>query len=258
MKETLASFQKLLEIMKELREKCPWDSVQTFQTLRTLTIEETYELTDAIQKEDIEEIKKELGDLLLHIVFYAQIASEKNDFTIKDVCDAINKKLQYRHPHIYSNESASTANEVEQNWEQLKLKEKGGNKTVLEGVPHSLPALIKAHRIQDKARNVGFDWDEKEQVWEKVSEEMEELKVELRKQDADKSEAEFGDLLFSIINAGRLYGINPENALERTNQKFIKRFNYLEKMTLLKGKDLKKMTLEEMDVLWNEAKKQDL
>lgn len=258
MKETLASFQQLLEIMKELREKCPWDSVQTFQSLRTLTIEETYELTDAIQKEDVEGIKKELGDLLLHIVFYAQIASENNDFTIKEVCDAINKKLQYRHPHIYSNENAATANEVEQNWEQLKLKEKGGNKTVLEGVPDALPALIKAHRIQDKARNVGFDWDEKEQVWEKVSEEMEELKVELQKQDVDKSEAEFGDFLFSIINAGRLYGINPENALERTNQKFIKRFNYLEKMTLLKGKDLKKMTLEEMDVLWNEAKKQDL
>lgn len=256
--ETLASFEKLLAIMTELRSKCPWDSVQTFDSIRTLTIEETYELADAIINKDTEAIKKELGDLLLHIVFYAQMASETNDFTIKEVCDAINQKLIYRHPHIFGDTNANTAEEVEQNWEQLKLKEKGGNKTVLEGVPASLPALIKAHRIQDKARNVGFDWDEKEQVWDKVAEELQELRVELKKQDEDKSEAEFGDLMFSIVNAGRLYGINPENALERTNQKFIKRFNYLEKQTRLSGKDLKKMTLEEMDMLWNKAKELDL
>lgn len=255
---SLVSFEKLLTIMTELRAKCPWDSVQTFETIRTLTIEETYELADAIINKDTEGIKKELGDLLLHIVFYAEIASETNDFTIKDVCDSLTKKLIYRHPHIFGDTNADTATEVEQNWEQLKLKEKGGNKTVLEGVPASLPALIKAHRIQDKVRNVGFDWDEKEQVWDKVTEELNELKVELNKQDEDKSEAEFGDLLFSIVNAGRLYGINPENALERTNQKFIKRFNYLEDKTLLSGKDLKKMTHEEMDNLWNEAKKLDL
>ena len=255
--ETLASFENLLNIMEELRAKCPWDSVQTFETIRTLTIEETYELADAIVNKDMEGIKKELGDLLLHIVFYAQIGSETNDFTIKDVCDTITEKLIYRHPHIFAEENADTANEVEQNWEQLKLKEKGGNKTVLEGVPSSLPALIKAHRIQDKARNVGFDWDEKDQVWDKVNEELHELKIELQKNDENKSEAEFGDLLFSIVNAGRLYGINPENALERTNQKFIKRFNYLEKMTKLKGRNLKDMSLEEMDILWNEAKKLD-
>jgi len=254
MNETLDSFENLLNIMTELRAKCPWDSVQTFETIRTLTIEETYELADAIVNKDTEGIKKELGDLLLHIVFYAQIASETNDFNIKDVCDSLAKKLIYRHPHIFADENANTATEVEQNWEQLKLKEKGGNKTVLEGVPASLPALIKAYRMQDKARNVGFDWEEKEQVWDKVTEELNELKVELENQDEDKSEAEFGDLLFSIVNAGRLFGINPENALERTNQKFIRRFNYLEKMTLLRGKELKKMSLEEMDILWKEAK----
>jgi XTP/dITP diphosphohydrolase len=256
--ETLNSFEELLNIMTELRAKCPWDSVQTKETLRTLTIEETYELSDAIVQNKMDEIRKELGDLLLHIVFYAQIASETDDFNLKEVIDGLNQKLVYRHPHIFGSEKAATAGEVEQNWEQLKLKEKGGNKTVLEGVPSSLPALIKAHRIQDKARNVGFDWDDKEQVWEKVEEELEELKEEIRNRNSDKSEAEFGDFLFSVVNAGRLYGIDPETALERTNQKFIRRFNYLEQKTISQGKDLRKMSLEEMDVLWNEAKKQGL
>ncbi len=257
MQDTLASFAHLLDIMNELRDKCPWDSVQTFDSLRTLTIEETYELADAILKKNTDAVKKELGDLLLHIVFYAQIASETNDFTIKDVCDSITKKLIYRHPHIFASEHVDSALEVEQNWEQLKLKEKGGNRTVLEGVPTSLPAMIKAYRMQDKARNVGFDWDKKEQVWDKVLEELDELKVEIQKQDTEKMEAEFGDFLFSIINAGRLYGINPENALEITNQKFLKRFNYLEWQVGLQGKNLKDMTLDEMDVLWNQAKQKE-
>ncbi len=254
---TLESFGKLLQIMKELRAKCPWDSKQSFESLRTLTIEETYELADAIIKKDMMDIKKELGDILLHIVFYAEMASETNDFDMKDVCDALCKKLIYRHPHIYEETPADGEEEVLKNWEQLKLKEKGGNKTVLQGVPTSLPALIKSYRIQDKARNVGFDWKYKEQVWEKVAEELNELKTEIDAYDQDKMEIEFGDFLFSIVNAGRLYGIDPENALERTNQKFIRRFNYLEQKTIFQGRNLKEMTLDEMEEIWEEAKERE-
>jgi MazG family protein len=254
-KEKEEQFSRLLEIMSELRAKCPWDKEQTFESLRTLTIEETYELADAIVKSDKSEIRKELGDILLHIVFYAEIGSETNDFDIYDVCKGLCEKLIYRHPHIFADVEAGSSEIVMQNWESLKLKEKGGNKSVLSGVPVSLPALIKAHRIQDKARSVGFDWDDRKQVWDKVQEEINELKVEIDQLDKDKMEAEFGDLLFSLINAARLYDINPENALERTNRKFISRFNYLESKTITQGRDLKKMTLAEMDVLWNEAKR---
>ncbi|HOO19206.1 MAG TPA: nucleoside triphosphate pyrophosphohydrolase [Paludibacteraceae bacterium] len=253
--EIKEEFGRLVEIMNELRQKCPWDKEQTFDSLRVQTIEETYELSDAIMKKDMEEIKKELGDLLLHIVFYAQMANENNDFDIYEVCKALNEKLIYRHPHVFSNVKSDSTEAVVQNWEKLKLKEKNGNKTVLGGVPDSLPALIKAHRIQDKARYVGFDWEEKEQVWEKVKEEFLELQQEIKSMDKDKIEEEFGDLLFSLINAGRLYDINPENALERTNRKFISRFNYLESKTISQGKDLKQMTLQEMDEIWDEAKK---
>jgi len=253
--ETLRVFKELLEIMDELREKCPWDKEQSNETLRTLTIEETYELADAIIKKDASLIKKELGDLLLHIVFYAKIGSEANDFTMVDVIASLNEKLIYRHPHIFGDVKADDARAVEENWERLKLKEKGGNKSVLEGVPMSLPAMVKANRIQDKARGVGFDWEHKEQVWDKVKEEISEVQVEIEAKDKDKIEAEFGDLLFSVINAARLYDVNPENALERTNRKFIKRFNYLEEKTIKVGKDLKEMSLEEMDVIWEEAKK---
>jgi len=253
--EKLQEFERLLEIMTELRAKCPWDKEQTFDSLRIQTIEETYELVDAIIKKEMPSIRKELGDLLLHVVFYAQMGSETNDFDIYDVCKSLNEKLIYRHPHVFGETEANNAKTVEQNWEQLKLKEKGGNKTVLSGVPDSLPALIKAHRIQDKARSVGFDWEEREQVWDKVQEEINEFKVEVAAMDKDKMEAEFGDILFSLINAARLYDINPENALERTNRKFISRFNYLESKTLTIGKNLKDMTLAEMDVIWDEAKK---
>jgi XTP/dITP diphosphohydrolase len=252
------SFGKLLEIMDRLRAECPWDKVQTLESLRTLTIEETYELADAIVDQDLQEIKKELGDLLLHIVFYAKIGSETGAFDISSVIENLNKKLIYRHPHIFGDEKAETEREVLDNWEQLKLKEKGGNKSVLEGVPKGLPALIKAYRIQDKVRGVGFDWDEREQVWDKVAEEMEELKVELKADPGSpEAELEFGDLFFSLINAARLYGINPENALERTNLKFIKRFNFLEDKTLKQGIDLKSMPLIEMEKIWQEAKKSD-
>jgi len=240
--------------MTELRAKCPWDKEQTFESLRTLTIEETYELADAIIREDKKEIRKELGDILLHIVFYAEMGNETGDFDIYDVCKSLNEKLIYRHPHVFGEVEANNAKTVEQNWEQLKLKEKDGNKTVLSGVPATLPAMIKAHRIQDKARSVGFDWEEREQVWAKVQEEIDELKTEIGAMDKDKMEAEFGDLLFSLINAGRLYGIDPENALERTNRKFISRFNFLESKTIAQGRDLKKMTLAEMDEIWDEAK----
>lgn len=253
--DKLKEFNRLLEIMTELRSKCPWDREQTFESLRTLTIEETYELADAILKEDKTEIRKELGDILLHIVFYSEMGSESGDFDIYDVCYGLCEKLIYRHPHIFGDTEAHNAEIVMQNWEKLKLKEKGGNKTVLSGVPSSLPALIKAHRIQDKARSVGFDWEEREQVWDKVTEELMELKTEIQKMDKDKMEAEFGDLLFSLVNAARLYDINPENALERTNLKFMNRFNYLESKTISQGKDLKKMSLAQMDVLWEEAKK---
>ena len=255
--EKLQEFERLLEIMTELRAKCPWDKEQPFDSLRIQTIEETYELVDAIIKKEMASIRKELGDLLLHVVFYAQMGSETNDFDIYDVCKSLNEKLIYRHPHVFGETEANNAKTVEQNWEQLKLKEKGGNKTVLSGVPDALPALIKAHRIQDKARSVGFDWEEREQVWDKVQEEINEFKVEVAAMDKDKMEAEFGDMLFSLINAARLYDINPENALERTNRKFISRFNYLESKTLTIGKNLKDMTLAEMDVIWDEAKKEE-
>jgi XTP/dITP diphosphohydrolase len=251
------NFGKLLEIMDILREQCPWDKNQTFDTLRTLTIEETYELSDAIIEKDLNEIKKELGDLLLHIVFYSKLGSETGEFDVSDVIENLNQKLIYRHPHIFSNTKVKDAKEVEENWEQLKLIEKGRKNSVLEGVPKSLPALIKAYRIQDKVRGVGFDWDKKEQVWNKVTEELGELNHELLKNpDSQEAEIEFGDLFFSLINAARLYGINPENALERTNMKFIKRFNYLEERTIKLGKNLKDMTLEQMDKIWDEAKKE--
>lgn len=255
--EKLDEFRRLLEIMTELRTKCPWDKEQTFESLRTLTIEETYELADAILKDNKKEISKELGDLLLHIVFYAEMGNETQDFDIYDVTKNLCEKLIYRHPHIFGDVEANSPEKVMQNWENLKLKEKGGNKTVLSGVPVSLPALIKAHRIQDKARSVGFDWEEREQVWDKVNEELNELKVEIASMDQNKMEAEFGDLMFSLINAARLYNINPENALERTNRKFIQRFNYLESKTITLGKDLKKMSLSEMDEIWEEAKKNE-
>lgn len=251
-------FQRLLDIMDLLRDRCPWDKKQTFDSLRPNTIEECFELCDAISKKEMDNIKEELGDVLLHIVFYAKMASEEKQFDINDVCTYLCDKLVYRHPHIFATTEAETSAQVEQNWEQLKQKEKGGKKTVLGGVPDALPALIKAYRIQDKARNVGFDWDEKEQVWDKVKEEFDELQTEIKNMDADKMEEEFGDLLFSMINAARLYKINPENALERTNRKFIRRFNYVEQQTLKQGKNLKEMSLEEMDKYWNEAKKNNL
>ncbi len=253
--ERKEAFSRLLDIMDRLRAECPWDRKQTMESLRTLTIEETYELADAILMDDMQEIKKELGDILLHIVFYAKIASEKNEFTIKDVIDSLCEKLIYRHPHIFSDVEVSDEKEVERNWEQLKLKEKGRKKRVLEGVPASLPVMIKAFRMQDKARGVGFDWEEKEQVWDKVHEEIEELKVEISEGDQERIEEEFGDLIFSLINAARLYNINPDDALEKTNIKFIKRFNYLEEKAIEMGKDIKDMTLSEMDEIWEEAKK---
>lgn len=256
--EKMEAFGQLLDVLDELRVKCPWDREQTNESLRTNTIEETFELCEALMNEDNTNIKKELGDLLLHIVFYAKIGEEKNAFDIKDVCDSLCQKLIYRHPHVFGDVEAKTAGKVEQNWEELKLKEKGGNKTVLEGVAKHLPSLVKAHRIQDKARNVGFDWEKKEDVWNKVNEELNELKAEINNMDSDKMEAEFGDFFFSIINAARLYKINPDNALERTNQKFIRRFNYVEEHTIKQGKSLKEMSLQEMDKLWNEAKAKGL
>ena len=248
------SFNRLLEIMDELREKCPWDREQTTDSLRPLTIEETYELSDAILQHDYNNVCKELGDILLHIVFYAKIGEEQQQFTIDDVINKLCDKLIFRHPHVFSTTEVKNAGEVIQNWEQLKTKEKDGNKTVLSGVPQSLPSLVKAYRIQDKVRAVGFDWDEREQVWDKVNEELEELKIELKNADKDKTEQELGDFLFSIVNAARLYDINPDTALERTNRKFIKRFNYLEQKTIRQGRSLKDMTLAEMDVIWEEAK----
>lgn len=245
------AFVRLLNIMNDLREKCPWDKKQTMQSLRHLTIEEVYELTDAIFDNDVDEVKKELGDILLHIVFYAKIGSETNDFDITDVINGICEKLIHRHPHIYGDVTVKDEEEVKSNWEKLKLKE--GKKSVLEGVPKSLPALIKAIRIQDKARGVGFDWDNPEQVWEKVNEELGELKVEVENK-SSKIEDEFGDVLFSLINYARFLGINPEDALEKTNKKFIKRFQYLETESAKDGKKMGEMTLDEMDVYWNRAK----
>ena len=251
--QQLAAINRLLDIMDELREKCPWDKKQTFESLRNLTIEEVYELGDAIIENDLNEIKKELGDVLLHIVFYAKIGSEKNAFDIADVAHSISDKLISRHPHIYGNEVLETEEQVLQNWEKLKLKE--GNKSVLGGVPKSLPAMVKANRIQEKARGVGFDWDNASQVWEKVQEELVEFQDEVKANDVKKMEDEFGDVLFSLINYARFVNINPENALEKTNTKFIKRFQYLENKAKLDGKLLENMTLEEMDIYWNEAKK---
>lgn len=255
MDKRLAAFERLLNIMDELREKCPWDKEQTTESLKTMTIEEVYELADAIDRKDSSDIKKELGDLMLHIVFYSKIGQEKGDFNIEDVLTGITEKLIYRHPHVFSNVKADNPDEVSKNWEELKLKEKDGNSTVLGGIPASLPALVKANRIQQKARGVGFDWEVREQVWDKITEELNELKYEVEANDQDKMEAEFGDTLFSIINAARLYGINPENALERTNRKFIQRFNYLESQTIKKGRSLKDMSLAEMEEIWQEAKK---
>ncbi|MES2543668.1 MAG: nucleoside triphosphate pyrophosphohydrolase [Bacteroidota bacterium] len=257
----LQAFERLLDIMVDLREKCPWDKKQTMQTLRHLTIEETYELGDAILDNNLNEVKKELGDLLLHIVFYAKIGSETQDsstehtirFDIADVCNEICDKLIHRHPHIYSDTVVKDEEEVKQNWEKLKLKE--GKKSVLEGVPKSLPALVKASRIQDKVKGVGFDWEEPHQVWDKVQEELAELQVEVASGNQDKMESEFGDVLFSMINYARFLNINPEDALERTNKKFIKRFQYLESKADQLGKPLMDMTLAEMDVFWNEAKR---
>ncbi len=251
--QKLEAFGRLLDIMDDLREKCPWDKKQTLQSLRHLTIEETYELGDAILDNNLQEIKKELGDILLHIVFYAKIGSETESFDIADVCNEICEKLIHRHPHIYGDVEVKDEEEVKQNWEKLKLKE--GKKSVLEGVPQSLPALVKASRIQDKVKGVGFDWEEPEQVWEKVEEELAEFKVEIENANQDKIESEFGDVLFSLINYARFLKINPEDALERTNKKFIKRFQYLEQKASQSGKQLSEMTLAEMDVYWNEAKK---
>lgn len=265
--EKMEAFGRLLDVMDELREKCPWDKRQTNESLRPNTIEETYELCDALIKNDSINISKELGDVLLHIVFYSKIGEEKGDFDIADVCNKLCDKLIFRHPHVYGDVQANTANEVLQTWEQIKTREKDGNKTVLSGVPDALPSLVKAYRIQDKARNVGFDWEERRDVWKKVKEEISEFEAEIETlysqaeteeaKEAAKQHAteEFGDVMFSLINAARLYKINPDNALEHTNQKFIHRFNYVEAKAKEKGQDLKDLTLEEMDMYWNEAKR---
>lgn len=278
--EKMKAFGRFLDVLDTLREKCPWDKKQTNESLRPNTIEETYELCDALMNNDQPNICKELGDVLLHICFYAKIGQEKEQFDVADVCNKLTDKLIFRHPHVYhpsqvgaaepkplpygeakneqpEGEAVSTAQQVIENWEQIKLKEKDGNKRVLSGVPEALPSLIKAYRIQDKARNVGFDWEDKGDVWSKVKEEMGELEEELRKGDKEKSTAELGDFLFSVINAARLYKINPDDALEKTNQKFIRRFNYIEEHSIRVGKPLTEMTLQEMDELWNEAKEQE-
>ncbi len=256
--EKLAAFSRLLDVMDDLREKCPWDAKQTNESLRPNTIEETYELCDALLKNDVPNIEKELGDVLLHVVFYAKIGSEKNQFDIADVCNKLCDKLIFRHPHVYGDVVAKTAGEVLKTWEQIKQKEKDGNKSVLAGVPGSLPSLIKAYRVQEKASNVGFDWEKKEDVWDKVREEMAELEVELEKTDNAKLQTEeLGDFLFSLINAARLYHLNPDNALESTNQKFIRRFNYVESKARERGLMLRDMSLAEMDALWNEAKQKE-
>lgn len=252
--EKLEAFGRILDVLDTLRTRCPWDAKQTNESLRPNTIEEVYELADALMAEDTPNVKKELGDVLLHVLFYSKIASEKGEFDIADVCNSLADKLIFRHPHIYGNVTAESADEVIRNWEEIKLKEKGGNKTVLAGVPAALPALIKANRIQEKAANVGFDWEERRQVWEKVKEEVSEVEKEIENGSAKDLEGEFGDLLFAVVNAARLYGVNPENALERTNRKFISRFNYLEKKSKDLGKSLRDMTLAEMDAIWDEAK----
>lgn len=255
--EQLKAFGRVLDIMDELREKCPWDRVQTNQTLRQNTIEETYELCDALMKDNKNEICKELGDILLHVVFYSRIGTESGDFDIKSVCDRLSEKLIYRHPHVFKETQVSGSCDVVSNWEQLKLKEKGGNKSVLSGVPDALPSMIKAFRIQEKAANVGFDWDTPQGALNKIEEELGELREEIESGNKDKAEQELGDLLFSIINVARKYGIFPDNALEKTNKKFISRFNYVEQSAVDLGRRLKEMSLEEMDSLWNEAKKND-
>ena len=277
--EKMEAFGRLLDVLDVLREKCPWDRKQTYESLRPNTIEEVYELCDALIKDDTDNICKELGDVLLHICFYAKIGSEGRRFDVADVCNKLTDKLIFRHPHVYHSSqigakepkplpygeksdedvsgemlTANTAQQVIENWEQIKLKEKDGNKSVLSGVPEALPALIKTYRIQDKARNVGFDWEDKHDVWAKVHEELGELEAELRQEDKERSMEEFGDFLFSVINAGRLYHLNPDTALEKTNRKFISRFNYIEEHSIKMGKPLKDMTLGEMDALWNEAK----
>lgn len=253
----LEEFRRLLDIIEELRVKCPWDMKQTNESLRKLTIEETYELADAIIEGNESGIRDELGDLMLHIVFYAIIGKEKGTFTIADVLKGINDKLVYRHPHVFGDVSVANAGEVEENWEKLKMKENHSYKPVLSGVPSSLPATVKANRIQEKVRGVGFDWEKREQIWDKVLEEITELKEEVKNGNTDSIESELGDVFFSLINASRLYNIDPEAALEKTNRKFIKRFNYLEKQTLEKGKSLHDMTLDEMNVIWEKAKKED-
>lgn len=266
--EKIEAFGRLLDVLDELREKCPWDRKQTNESLRPNTIEETYELCDALMRDDVKEISKELGDVLLHVCFYAKIASEKEQFDIADVCQKLCDKLIFRHPHVFPPEDIEAAGakiaggmkiendgDVSKMWEKIKQVEKDGNETVLSGVPASLPTLIKAYRIQDKARNVGFDWEERAQVWEKVKEEISEFEAEIEHMDKQKAEEEFGDVLFSMINAARLFKINPDNALEHTNQKFIRRFNYLEQKTLKQGRKLTDMTLAEMDEIWDEAKR---
>ena len=253
-REQVDLFERLLDVMDELREKCPWDQKQTFESLRKLSIEEIYELGDAILCRDFEAIKNELGDILLHIIFFSKIGSEFGEFDIGEVIKNLIDKLIYRHPHVFGESNVSTAQQVEENWEALKLNEKGRGKRVLEGVPASLPAMVKANRIQEKVRGVGFDWENKEQVWDKVREELDEFESEIRANDRKKMELELGDFIFSIVNAARLYDLDPESALERTNQKFIRRFNYLEDHTLLKGRSLHDMSLGEMDVFWEEAK----
>lgn len=277
--EKLEAFERFLDVLDTLREKCPWDRKQTNQSLRTNTIEEVFELSDALMKDDTPNICKELGDVLLHVCFYSKIGEEQQQFDVADVCQKLTDKLIFRHPHVYhpsqvgaenpkplpygedlqhnDMQNADTAQKVIENWEQIKLKEKDGNKRVLSGVPDALPSLIKAYRIQDKARNVGFDWEDKGDVWKKVHEELGELEQELRKDDKENSTQELGDFLFSVINAARLYKINPDDALEKTNQKFIRRFNYIEEHSIRQGKPLTEMTLAEMDNLWNEAKKQE-
>lgn len=255
--EKMAAFGRLLDVMDRLRVECPWDRKQTNDSLRPNTIEEAYELSDALMKDDSHEICKELGDLLLHIVFYSRIGEEKRQFDVADVCNKLCDKMIFRHPHVYGETVAKSAEEVLDNWEQIKQKEKDGNKTVLGGVPVSLPSLIKAYRIQDKARHVGFDWEDKQDVWAKVREELDEMEAELKREDKQRSEQELGDFLFAVINAARLYHLNPDNALEETNQKFIRRFNYIEQHSIKAGKPLTEMTLEEMDALWNEAKRNE-
>ncbi|MCQ2221014.1 MAG: nucleoside triphosphate pyrophosphohydrolase [Prevotella sp.] len=253
--EQMKAFGRLLDVMDELREKCPWDRKQTNESLRPHTIEEVYELCDALMKGDVKEVQKELGDVMEHLIFYTIIGSEKGEFDMADVCNKEADKLIYRHPHIYGDQKVNTDEEVSQLWEKVKQKEKDGNKTVLSGVPASLPSLIKAYRIQDKACNVGFDWKEREDVWEKVREELDELEAELKKEDKERSLEELGDFIFSLVNAARLYHLNPDTALEKTNQKFINRFNYIEKTAKAQGKTIEELTLEEMDAMWEEAKK---